>query len=170
MKSYRSPKTVVKRSTIEGQGLFCVDVIESSEIIGIRTGEVVDFEAMRRDREFGPFSMQVTENHFLCPSSKDDADEVGLFINHSCEPNVWLRDQIVFVARQRIEPGQELLFDYAMNLSTPYDKECNCGAASCRGRITGGDWRLDELQIRYRGHFDPVIQRKIAAEAQKEKT
>jgi SET domain-containing protein len=164
LRSYRSAKTEVATSTIHGKGLYCVAPIQAGEVVGVRSGDVVPYEeAMRRDRLYGGFSMQVTEELFLCPSSREDVDNVALFINHGCDPNVWLRDQIVFVARTPIAIGEELLFDYAMNLSTPYSKDCACGAPSCRKAITGEDWRLPELQCRYKGHFDPVIKRMIDA-------
>ena len=37
-----------------------------------------------------------------------------------------------------------------------------CGTPSCRGLITGGDWKLPELQERYAGFFSSYITRKIA--------
>jgi SET domain-containing protein len=161
-RSYRSPSTEVRLSSIHGRGLFCLAPICAGEVIGVRSGDVVDYaEAIRRDRLFGGFSMQVTEDLFLCPESAETVDDVALFINHSCKPNVWLQDQIVFAAIRDIAPNEELLFDYAMNLSTPYSRSCQCGTGCCRGRITGDDWKREDLQERYRGHFDPVITRKM---------
>ena len=51
-----------------------------------------------------------------------------------------------------------------MSDGTPYDQfQCGCGAATCRGKITGEDWRRPELWKRYRGHFTPYLQRRIDA-------
>jgi hypothetical protein len=33
----------------------------------------------------------------------------------------------------------------------------------CRGRVTGDDWKLPELQQRYRGHFTVHIEQLIQA-------
>ena len=41
--------------------------------------------------------------------------------------------------------------------------ECLCGAASCRGKITGGDWMVPDLQLRYRGYFSPYLSNRIAS-------
>ncbi len=58
--------------------------------------------------------------------------------NHSCEPNTAFQGLNV-VALRDIAAGDELTLDYASCYDTrmiPFD--CTCGAAACRGRITGG--------------------------------
>ena len=48
---------------------------------------------------------------------------------------------------------------------TAYDEfACGCGAARCRGRVSGDDWRLPELRERYAGYFSAYLQRRIDAE------
>jgi hypothetical protein len=86
------------------------------------------------------------------------------FINHSCNPNVWMKDEVTLVARRGIVVGEELTIDYAMIEGTeewvgPW--ECRCGSELCRGRYTGNDWRQKELQERYRNHFSPFICERI---------
>ena len=64
----------------------------------------------------------------------------------------------------RILPGDEVTIDYAMCDGSPYDEfECACGSSSCRGRITGNDWRNPDLWERYAGHFSPYLERRIEA-------
>ena len=38
--------------------------------------------------------------------------------------------------------------------------ECSCGSSFCRKRVTGKDWRILELQERYKGHFLPFINKR----------
>ena len=67
-------------------------------------------------------------------------------------------ERVSFVA------GDVLSYDYATSDGCDYDEfECACGAVSCRGKITGYDWMLPELQIRYRGHFSPYLAARIAS-------
>jgi uncharacterized protein len=40
--------------------------------------------------------------------------------------------------------------------------DCRCGGTGCRGTVTGADWHRADLQARYRGHFSPFIERRIA--------
>jgi hypothetical protein len=73
-----------------------------------------------------------------------------------------LSGQITLVAIRDIEPNEEVCFDYAMSDSSDYDEfECHCGTTSCRTKVTGLDWKLPELQRRYRGYFSPYLQRRI---------
>lgn len=68
---------------------------------------------------------------------------LGPKVNHSCDPNCGVRlnvdDAFDFVARRSIAAGQELTFDYAMrNLTIEhFPAVCLCGAANCRGAVTG---------------------------------
>jgi hypothetical protein len=64
-------------------------------------------------------------------------------VNHSCDPNcgVRLNDEHGFdvVARQQIDAGQEVTFDYATRNFTidHFPAVCLCGAPRCRGSVTG---------------------------------
>ena len=68
---------------------------------------------------------------------------LGPMVNHSCDPNCGVRlndaQAFDFVARQPISAGQELTFDYAMRNFTidHFPAVCLCGAARCRGSVTG---------------------------------
>jgi len=68
---------------------------------------------------------------------------LGPKVNHSCDPNCGVRlndgQAFDFVARHPIGAGQELTFDYAMRNFTidHFPAVCLCGAARCRGSVTG---------------------------------
>jgi uncharacterized protein len=68
---------------------------------------------------------------------------LGPKVNHSCDPNCGVRlndgQAFDFVARRAIGAGQEVTFDYAMRNFTidHFPVMCLCGAARCRGSITG---------------------------------
>ena len=66
------------------------------------------------------------------------------WINHSCDPNcetVEEDDRIFIYAVRNIEPGEELLYDYHMELDEPITESakkkfaCHCGASNCRGTM-----------------------------------
>jgi len=40
---------------------------------------------------------------------------------------------------------------------------CRCCQPSCRGQITGADWKLPGLQAKYAGYFSSYLQRRIEA-------
>jgi hypothetical protein len=54
-------------------------------------------------------------------------------------------------ATHPIRAGEEMTTDYAYCEAYPgYRLEpCICGSGICRGRVTGDDWQIPELQRRY---------------------
>ena len=75
-----------------------------------------------------------------------------------------MRNATQLIAMHDIAIGEELTYDYATSDASDYDEfDCACGSANCRVRITGNDWKLPELQTRYRKMFSPYMQRKINA-------
>ncbi len=84
--------------------------------------------------------------------------------NHSCDPNLWIVDELTLAARRPISAGEEATVDYAvMTVGEAWSMDCRCSAPTCRGTITGSDWRRADLQASYRGHFSPFIMRRIPA-------
>lgn len=83
--------------------------------------------------------------------------------NHSCDSDRWLADPLTATARRPIRPDEELTIDYALvTVDDQLSMPCRCRAVACRGVVRGSDWRLPELQGRYRGHFSSFIGTLIA--------
>jgi hypothetical protein len=160
--SWFSPKVEKRKSPIEGRGLFAKAVIKKDEIVVVKGGYVLTRN--QRDeigRELGPSEIQVTEDLFIGPATAIEREGGMMHLNHSCEPNLGLQGQIVYVALRDIAIDEELTVDYAMNDDEPYEMRCRCGAKSCRGTITGTDWQRPELQRKYDGYFSWFIRRRI---------
>jgi uncharacterized protein len=88
----------------------------------------------------------------------------GRFGNHSCDPNLWWTDGYTLSARRDIAAGEELTNDYATSTADPgYLLRCHCESTRCRGMVSGDDWQIPELQIRYDRHWVPMLQRRIDA-------
>jgi D-alanine-D-alanine ligase len=77
-------------------------------------------------------------------------------VNHSCDPSAWLTGLNV-TARRPIAPGEEVTLDYATfyHVTMP-PFECNCGAATCRGVISGAD-ALAPFVDHYEGHVSDYV-------------
>ena len=152
--SYRSPKTVVKPSGIAGRGLYAAAPIARGEIVCVKGGHLVDRATLDRHKVVvNDADMQIADDLYLAPLAADEFEAVMMFLNHSCEPNVGVQGQIVFVAMRDVAAGEELTLDYG---TIDYDAEpiaCRCGIAACRGVITGDDWRRPESQREYGDHF-----------------
>jgi len=111
------------------------------------------------------YAYQIGDNLFYGPTSFEEVG-IGELINHSCNPNAGFRSEIQLVAMRYILAGEQVTADYAMCMTTgDFDNwECECGWESCRKKITGDDWKVPELQQKYRGCFQPYIKEKIFTE------
>lgn len=166
MKSYKSPKTEVKESPIRGKGLFAREYIKKGEIVAIKSGYIINLEKYTKlDKAPRHYCLQLDDNFFLGPRTEEEIEENAIYINHSCDPNVGFDGQITYVAMRDIKPGEELCHDYAMLFTKRgIDLKCNCGSKNCRNVITDNDWKIKELQDKYRNHFAYYILKKIDLE------
>jgi uncharacterized protein len=162
--TWLAPETEVRESPIAGRGLFAKAPIASGSIVAVKGGAVMRTEEWRAlETSLGSAEIQVSEDLFIAPRSPDEREGSMVFTNHSCDPNIALQGQIVFVAMRDIAAGEELTHDWATTDDADYKMICNCGTAACRGIITGQDWMRPEIQEKYRGWFCWFLQRKIDA-------
>ncbi|HSF31130.1 MAG TPA: SET domain-containing protein-lysine N-methyltransferase [Candidatus Tectomicrobia bacterium] len=160
--SYRSSKTVVNESPIHGRGLFAREPIPKGEIVAIKGGYIFDAAILREVEPFlGPAQITIADGLFIGPLVKTEREGGMIFSNHSCDPNIGVQGQIVFVAMRDIQAGEELTHDWATTDDDSYEMPCHCGAQHCRGIITGQDWRRQDLQQKYQGYIAWYLQRKI---------
>jgi uncharacterized protein len=161
-------------SSIEGLGCFATRSIQAGEVVERWEGQRVPLAELKRIEAEGKYHSSIAMDEETClllnviaPSPQEGLAEgsgVGGF-NHSCDANLWLADAVTVVARREIAQGEELTFDYAL-ASDDADYSlapCHCGSPACRGTVRGDDWRLPEVQDRYRDHFSPFINRRIHA-------
>jgi hypothetical protein len=143
--------------------VFATERIGDGEVVVVWGGTIFTEEDVRVGRARRGSVSAVDEGVYLAGRAGDGPDD-GDFMNHSCDPSVWMLDEVTLAARRDIEPGEELTADYALweaDEGWVCRWECRCGSSRCRGRVTGQDWRSRELQERYRGHFSPFIERRI---------
>lgn len=88
------------------------------------------------------------------------------YVNHSCDGNAWYEGDDLLVAMRDIQAGEEIYYDYALTENHPdfAFPKCLCGKEKCRGRITGNDWKLPELQEKFGRHFLPHVLKSIWGE------
>jgi uncharacterized protein len=163
-RSYLTPKARLGPSAMGGQGLIAVAPIPRDELVAIwgnwimTTAEMWALPAALQD-----FPVQVWYDMFVGPKSARDVEAVD-YMNHSCAPNCGVRGSVVVVARQAVAAGEELTFDYGTTDTDRWSLDCGCGAATCRGRMTGDDWRDPAFQERHAGYLSLYIQELIAYE------
>ena len=160
--SYISPKAVVTESRIEGRGLFAREAIRRDEIVAIKGGHIFNRRTLLEvAAALGPAEIQIGEDLFIGPLAESEREGSMIFSNHSCEPNIGVQGQIVFVAMRDIEAGEELTHDWATTDDDAYRMECRCGTSICRKIITGQDWRRKDLQEKYKRYMSWYLLGKI---------
>lgn len=156
-------KIEIKDTNNRGKGMFATEIISKGETVIIWGGNYVNKEDAEKAKQDGKLVMQFDDDLF---SIEERGESNAYFINHSCNPNVWMKDTFTLEAMRDINIGEELTVDYVL-FETNEDKiskwECRCGSENCRNIITGKDWKLPEIQEKYKGHFIPFINKKISA-------
>jgi hypothetical protein len=108
-----------------GEGVVSLAYFLKGEIVCGFTGYLVDF-ITQFSLTLGP-NLHIHDPYFMGK------------ILHSCDPNLYCdMKRRIFVARRDIQPGEIITMDYAQTepkLFKPF--ECSCGAANCRGFVTG---------------------------------
>jgi SET domain-containing protein len=159
------PRTVIRQSGIHGKGLYAKEPISEGDLVVVWGGTYVGVEEAEKARQNGKIVTQWDDNLF---SVEHRGESSGYFINHSCEPNLWMIGAFALATMRTIQAGEELTADYAMweaDEDFSSDWSCKCGSGKCRHRVTGSDWRLRELQERYQKHFSPLINKRIEKNA-----
>jgi SET domain-containing protein len=156
----------VRESRIEGLGVFAARAYAS----GVRVRRV---SIVREVTEAAPLREPEGERteHCAYPSGK-----VVLWgfpdrhVNHSCDPNAYAQEEgdgsrlVHIVARRPIAAGEEITFDYNLNLSGGSSWPCRCVSPRCRGETIGDFFRLPEQrQLEYLPLLAPWFVRRHAA-------
>ena len=163
-KSWFDPRLEKRASPIHGTGIFATSAIAAGELLVIAGGIVFTEEEWKAGSVPLDPAKRYNEGRidelYLIANPIDE--DMSYFFNHSCDPNFWWP-----YARHDIQAGEELTYDYALEMiDERYVLEpCVCGSSLCRRRVTGNDWKLPELQRRYRGHFAPFTERRIQADS-----
>jgi SET domain-containing protein len=164
--TWTDPRQEIRSSPIQGNGIFARAAIHQGESVEIIGGQVMmeaEFETLQRNTPRYN-AVQIGEGRHLVELPENTSQRAGS-LNHSCDANLWLADEVTLVARREIAAGEELTVDYALfttHSQWVLDQPCRCGASVCRTTITGNDWKLPDVQERYRNHFSPFLNERIA--------
>ena len=158
---YLSPRLELRDAPAKGGlAVFARAALKKNELLAGWGGRIATLpQVMALSAQERGHTIQVYDELYLAPI---DMEEPADFINHSCDPNAGISGQICLVAMRDIAAGEEISFDYAMADSSNFDEfECACGASTCRGRVSGDDWKRPELWARYDGYFSTYLQIRI---------
>ncbi len=137
-----TPAVFVAKCDI-GRGLFAAGPISAGAEILTLSGPLLTLRQVRAKGALAANALQVGIDRYL------DLAEPGRLINHSCAPNVGIKDDVRLVALADIAAETELRFDYSTTIGDGWTMPCRCGAVHCRGLISAYHLLPAELRLRY---------------------
>jgi hypothetical protein len=162
--SWLTPKARLGPSPLGGRGLIAVAPIPRHELVAIWGNRIMTTaELWALPEALQDFPVQVWYDMFVGPMASDEIEPVD-YMNHSCDPTCGVRGSVAVVARRDVAMGDELTFDYGTTDTDRWTLECGCGALSCRGQMTGDDWRDPAFRARHAGYISLYVQELIAHE------
>jgi SET domain-containing protein len=145
----KSRRFAVRRSPIHGRGVFALRKIpRGTRIIEYKGERISHEEADKRyadEHEHSPHTMLFTVDDEIVIDATRKGNSAR-WVNHSCSPNCEIQDEdrrIFIEARRDIQPGEELSYDYNLQIGERHTKKakldhaCFCGAKRCRGTMLG---------------------------------
>lgn len=132
---------VRKADNAMGEGVFAKIFIPKDTYVTYIDGQVMYAE---RESEFSK-TRETAKDHFV-PFNKlfyrNAFNNIAVKINHSCDPNCYIKDLFCFYTMRDIELGEELTASYSLFCNSDWrvpGGKCLCGAKNCHGDIL--PWR-----------------------------
>jgi hypothetical protein len=149
-----------------GLGIVAKRKIKKGERVIVFGGYVItknQFDFLPKKLKHFPF--QIADDLYFGLSKISELEEAD-YLNHSCDPTCGFGGEIMIVAMKNIKKGEEITIDYAMCSNskrsiTSNMKKCLCGSKYCRKIITPDDWKKKGLQKKYKGFFQPFLEKKL---------
>ena len=131
----------VKSSPIHGLGVFARRTFATGETILVREERPVT-----PDHPLDPMKDELVQHcDWLDGGRQVYLGAPARYINHSCEPNAFLRRQeglTYVVALKPIHPNEEIVRHYGVNRWDGETWPCNCGSDRCLGMLPGDFFSL----------------------------
>ena len=144
----RGRRIQVRRSGVHGKGVFAVQPIAAGQRIIEYTGERISWPEALRRHPHDPADPHHTFYFHVDDERVIDAKYGGnasRWINHACDPNceseVADDGRVYIKALRKLEPGEELFYDYGLVIDKRYTPQlkreyaCHCGSPACRGTM-----------------------------------
>jgi hypothetical protein len=139
----------VRDSSIHGRGVYSLKKIKKDQCIVEYLGQRISWKEALKRHPHDPLQPFHTFYFSLSNAKVIDGNVKGNFakwINHSCKPNCETKEikdknnklRVFIFANKTINKGEELFYDYSLELDADHTKEeqlnyqCHCGKKNCR--------------------------------------
>ena len=135
----------VRDSNVHGRGVYATQLIPKGARIIEYTGRRMSWDQVEENPDDPHTFLFGLENDDQVINAGIGGNE-SRWINHSCDPNceaIEEESRIFIYALRDIEPGEELFYDYALEIDEPRTQQterefkCYCRRAKCRGTLLG---------------------------------
>ncbi|HAF02980.1 MAG TPA: SET domain-containing protein-lysine N-methyltransferase [Spartobacteria bacterium] len=133
----------VRKSGVHGRGVYATKPISKDTRIIEYTGKRILWETVPADLDDPHTFLFGLDNGKEVIDPATGGNEAR-WINHSCDPNceaIEENERVFIYALRHLRPGEELFYDYALQVDEPRTKEvekeceCNCRSPKCRGTM-----------------------------------
>ena len=126
---------IVKKSAIEGRGVFAGRDFKRGEVVTIwdTSHQLTPEEVKKLTKTELRYVVYLKGKRLLLqPPAR--------YVNHSCDANTHA-DNFCDVAKRDIKSGEEITADYSETMGADEIMKCDCGSRNCRGviRAEGSD-------------------------------
>ena len=137
------------------KGLFAVASIDRDEILIDLNGEETLSSPTKR-------SLQIGEGRHAF-----GREETVGYLNHGCDPNVFLDSSCLCVRALRdIRAGEEVTINYAATEYEMHDSfPCDCGSPACLRTIRGFKFLTRDQQLALKPYLAPYLLRRLDGKA-----
>ena len=125
----KAPDMLIKKSPIEGKGVFAARDFRKGEMI-IRW----DISRQLTAEEAEKLPLKEKKYVIFCKGKRILAQPPERYVNHSCDANTTSAN-FCDVAVRNIKKGEEITANYSQDMSPGESMECACKSKTCRKNI-----------------------------------
>ncbi len=127
-----------------GLGVFANRDLAPGEVILEVAGPIIDFAETKRRGPRECMAIQIGYDRYI------DTQAPGVFVNHSCNPNAGITQDLYLVALRPIVKDEEIRFDYSTTMEEhSFTMHCLCGALDCRHVVRDFSTLPQDVQHEY---------------------
>lgn len=147
---------LVKKSGIQGKGVYTKAPIKNGSVVFIFRGKVMKWQVKdKKSSQYGANWVGIGKDTWL------DVEAPGVYTNHSCEPNCGIDGKIKVVALRDIKAGEEITIDYSITeIDKLWEMKCKCGSEKCRKVIRSIQYLPKKIYNKYDPHM-PTYFKKV---------
>jgi len=127
------PDIVVKKSSLDGKGLFAKKPIPKGTLLWVLTGRDHIYTPRQYKKLSQAYRKNIDKYVYFQNGKLVFLTDNAKYWNHSCNPNASHFWKIgMDIALRDIKRGEEITYDYALLLAPTEKLLCKCGAKNCR--------------------------------------